>query len=149
MYRMIVKKKVTDTFRELSTGNYQALLDQLADGFSYEFVGDHSLGGRRTTKAAMTEWFERLGRLFGGPSFETVSVEVGGPPWNTTVLTEVIVKGTLGGEAYENILFQRINLDKGKIVAIKTLEDTQLLSNALAQAARSGVEEAEAAPIVG
>jgi ketosteroid isomerase-like protein len=147
VYRSIVKSKVRKTFEALSDGRPAVLLDQLADPFVYEFVGDHALGGTRTTRPAMEAWFDRLERIFGRLRFTPTSIEVGGMPWATTVLTEVEVTGSIGGESYRNVMFQRIELSFGRIRAIRTLEDTQLLVTTLDRAAQDGLAEATADPI--
>lgn len=149
IYRAIVKKKVSDTFDALSAGDSGALLAQFADDFSYTFVGDHALGGHRTSIPKMEEWFARLDRLFENLSFEPLAIEVGGTPWNTTVLTEVALSGQLAGRPYSNVLFQRIRLKMGRIVEIRTLEDNQHLVAELQRAADAGMVEATATPIVG
>ena len=97
----------------------------------------------------MAEWFERLDRLFDRLHFDPLHIEVGGAPWKTIVLTEVAVEGRLAGRPYRNVLFQRIVLRFGRIVSVRTLEDTQHLQAALTEAAGSGVDEALAPPIVG
>lgn len=148
LYRAVVKKKVRDTFAELSNGNSRALVDQLADPFIYTFEGDHALGGRRNSVSSMESWFSRLGRIFDRLEFDPIAIEVGGAPWNTTVLTEVAVTGTVAGEPYSNVLFQRIRLSMGRITEIRTLEDTQRLVAALDRAASAGKVDATAAPIV-
>ena len=50
MYRRIVANKIRATFREINAGNYQAMIDSLADSFQYRFHGSHALGGTRTRK---------------------------------------------------------------------------------------------------
>ena len=53
MYRRIVANKIRATFREINAGNYQAMIDSLADSFQYRFHGSHALGGTRTSKKTM------------------------------------------------------------------------------------------------
>ena len=63
MYRRIVANKIRATFREINAGNYQAMIDSLADSFQYRFHGSHALGGTRTSKKTMILWWERVNRL--------------------------------------------------------------------------------------
>ncbi len=149
MYKTIVKSKVRKTFESLSKGQHNALIDQLASGFTYEFIGDHAIGGTRTSKKAMEEWFNRLDQIFSELRFTPRSIVVQGMPWATTVLAEVEINGSVAGEDYKNILFQRVNLSMGKITEIRTLEDNQLLVQACEKAAANGVAEAAAQPING
>lgn len=143
MYRAVVRHKVRATFAALSEGRWDEMTSQLAARFSYRFVGDHALGGTRSTIEDMTAWFERVGRLLPGLAFEVHDVVVYGPPWNTTVLTYVSVST---GD-YRNELFQRVKLKWGRLAEILTLEDLQRLEARLNELAAEGVEEAAAAPI--
>ena len=143
MYRSIVARKVRATFRGLSAGDASALTDQLASSFEYRFVGEHALGGIRTSIPEMNEWFARVFRLFPGLRFEVRDVAVSGLPWNTVVLTraDVIADG------YRNEMFQRIGLSWGKVVSVVTLEDNQVLESHLQALAAQGCSEAIEPPI--
>ena len=70
MYRRIVANKIRATFREINAGNYQAMIDSLADSFQYRFHGSHALGGTRTSKKTMILWWERVNRLLPGAHFD-------------------------------------------------------------------------------
>ena len=48
MYAMIVRAKVRGVFDRINRGDYQSMVDGLADDFVYVFHGEHALGGRRT-----------------------------------------------------------------------------------------------------
>lgn len=147
MYKTIVKNKVRGTFQALSEGRSEELIKQLAEPFVYEFIGDHALGGTQTSKDTMEKWFARIDQIFGRLQFKPLHIEVGGFPWNTTVLAEVEVSGTVAGEPYENIIFQRIELRMGKIHFIRTLENTQHLVDVFQKAHAAGVSEATKEPI--
>jgi len=143
MYRAIVARKVRGTFRALSSGDASALTDQLASSFEYRFVGEHALGGVRTSIDEMNEWFARVFRLFPGLRFEVGDVAVTGMPWNTVVLTRAVVLA----EGYRNEMFQRIGLSWGKVVNVVTLEDNQLLETYLQALSVQGRVEATEPPI--
>lgn len=148
MYAAIVRAKVRGVFDEINRGNHHAMVDGLAKDFVYEFHGDHALGGRRTTKAAMLRWWERTMRLLPGARFDVRDVLVNGWPWRTSVAVRSRVSGDLpGGERYENTVFQFMTLRWGKVSAVETVEDLQVLERALVVVAASGVEEAAAPPI--
>lgn len=149
MYRSIVKKKVRNSYRALSRGEHEVVVRQFDPAVRYTFVGDHALGGTRSTADAVGRWFERVFRLFPGLRFIPRDVLVAGWPWNTTVLTVVDLVGEVGGQPYANRMSQRLALSWGRITSIETLEDTQLLAKTLESMAASGIEEAVAAPIVG
>lgn len=145
MYRTVVKRKVSATFAALSEGNHDALLDQLADGFRYRFLGDNALAGTRSQRQSMTEWFDRVAELFPGLQFACESTNVSGPPWATTVLTHVQISAPSG---YSNELFQKIRLRWGKITEITTLEDLDRLGSELRRLEEAGVSSAGATPII-
>ncbi len=150
VYRMIVRAKVQATFRRINEGDYAAMVDSLGDPFEYVFRGEHALGGRRTTRAAMNRWWERTLRLLPGARFDVQDVLVGGGPWRTRVAVRSLVSGPLpGGELYENTVFQFMTLRWGRVVAVETVEDLQVLERALRIVEESGIDEAAAPPIEG
>jgi|SRR4051812_30575997 ketosteroid isomerase-like protein len=149
MYRAIVKKKVRDSFAALSRGEPGAVVRQLDPSVRYTFVGDHALGGTRSSAEGVGRWFGRVFRLFPGLRFVPLDVLVGGWPWNTTVLVVADVIGDANGEPYANRMSQRLALSWGRITSIDTLEDTQLLVRTLERMAAAGIQEAAAEPIVG
>lgn len=148
MYRAIVKKKVRDSFTALSRGEHEVVVRQLVPDVRYTFVGDHALGGTRSTADGVSRWFERVFRLFPGLRFVPRDVLVGGWPWDTTVLVVADVVGDAAGEPYANRMSQRLSLSWGRIRSIETVEDTQLLVRTLERIAAAGVPEALAEPIV-
>jgi ketosteroid isomerase-like protein len=152
IYRSIVRRRVNHLFNEANNGNWEAIVESLAPQFSYRFVGDTPLGGTRTTHDAMRQWFERLYRLFPGSQFAPETIVVEGPPWHTTVMTYVKIRGTAPGDdglphPYENEFMQRSTLRWGRLTDVLTLEDTQRFANALPALAASGVIEATLQPI--
>lgn len=148
MYKAIVRAKVQHVFDRINAGDYQAMVDGLADEFTYVFHGDHALGGRRTSRDAMVLWWERTMRLLPGARFDLQDILVNGGPWRTRVATRARVSGTLpGGEPYENTVFQFLTLRWGRVSEVETVEDLQVLEKALALVAAAGVHEALAAPI--
>jgi ketosteroid isomerase-like protein len=150
MYGWIVKGQVRSTFARINAGDYLAMVDGLAPTFSYTFHGDHALGGRRTSRAAMVAWWERTLRLLPGTHFDIQDVVVNGGPWNTRVAVRSFVSGSLpDGSRYENTVFQFITLVWGKVTSIETVEDLQVLERALRAVAAAGNVEAVAEPIVG
>lgn len=148
MYKTIVAHRVRSTFGELNRGNWGAVNDSLASDFSYEFVGDHALGGRRRSLTAMEQWWRRLFLLFPEAQFEVKDVLVAGPPWATRIATDITIRADLGGDdPYENVFTQMMRMRWGKITSIVTLEDTQLCARTLSTMAARGVAEAAAVPI--
>lgn len=119
-YRAIVRRQVRSLFNQANAGNWAAIVDGLAENFTYRFVGDTPLGGTRTTDKAMRLWFERLYRLFPGSQFAPQNIVVEGPPWNTRIMTYVKIQGTAptatgGQRPYENEFMQRLVLRWGKV----------------------------------
>lgn len=150
LYATIVRRRIKRTFRDINQGNVQPMLDTLADPFVYVFHGTHALGGRRTSKDAMRLWWERVFRLLPGIRFDVQEVVINGWPWNTRVAVRSLVSGDLpNGELYSNTAFQFMNVRWGRITRIETMEDTQILEQALQVVAESGCVEALEPPING
>lgn len=150
MYTTIVRATVRNVFAKINHGDYHAMVNGLADEFTYVFHGEHALGGRRTSKGAMIRWWERTLRLLPGAQFALQDVLVNGPPWRTRVATRARVSGSLpDGSRYENTVFQFLTLRWGRVTEVETVEDLQVLQRALAVVAASGVDEALADPIQG
>jgi ketosteroid isomerase-like protein len=147
VYRKVVEARVRKAWRRLARGDYRYVLEQLATDFEYSFAGDHALGGTRHSREAMTGWFERLFELFPEIRFEVADVLVKGWPWRTRAVVLVDVRANVGGEPYRNEVAQTVDLRWGRIVRIRTLEDTQKLARALGRLAEAGVPEAELAAI--
>lgn len=149
MYKTIVRAKVRSTFARINAGDYLTMVDGLAPSFEYRFHGRHALGGRRTSRDSMIRWWERTLRLLPGARFDIQDIVVGGGPWRTRVAVRALVTGTLpGGARYENTAFQFLTLSWGKVTSVETVEDLQVLEQALDVVARAGEPEALAAPIV-
>lgn len=148
MYKAIVRAKVRAVFDSINQGDYRVMVDGLAPEFVYEFHGEHALGGRRTTRAAMLRWWERTLRLLPGASFDVQEVLVNGGPWRTRIAMRSFISGDLpDGEHYRNTVFQFMTLRWGRVTEVETVEDLQVLERALAAVAASGVDEAMASPI--
>ena len=148
MYKRIVRAKVRSTFARINDGDYMAMVDGLAASFEYRFHGDHALGGRRTTRAAMIRWWERVVDLLPGARFDIQDILVNGGPWRTRVAVRSYVSGDLpGGVRYENTVFQFLTLEWGRVTSVETVEDLQVLGRALRAVADAGKPEALAGPI--
>jgi ketosteroid isomerase-like protein len=152
IYRTIVRRQVRSLFAEANNGNWQAIIDGLAPTFTYRFVGDTPLGGTRTTHEAMQRWFARLYRLLPAAQFVPETIVVEGPPWRTTIMTYVKIRGTAPASdttvrPYENEFMQRMSLKWGRITSVLTLEDTQRFVDALPAFAAAGFADATEAPI--
>lgn len=148
MYHRIVARRIRSAWRHLENRDAAFVLDQFAATFAYRFVGDHALGGTRRTRAAMQEWFARLFRLFPEARFTVEDVLVRGWPWATRAVVLVALDAKMGGMAYRNEVVQTVDLRWGRIVSVRTLEDTQKLARALETLSARGVAEAAAAPII-
>lgn len=82
----------------MNAHDYQAVIRQLAPDFRVTFQGDASLGGTRTTRAAMAARFDRLFRLLPDARFELRPVAVDGPMIRTNDTREGAAS-LLGGAA--------------------------------------------------
>lgn len=148
VYKRIVGTKVRQVFDEINRGNYMAMIDGLAPSFEYTFHGNHALGGRRTTRESMIDWWERVLALLPGATFTIHEVLVSGPPWHTRVAVRGSIAGSLPADGrYENSVFQFMTLKWGKVSSVETVEDLQKLQYALWVVAENGDERARAQPI--
>ncbi len=64
MYRRFAERKVRETFRQLSEGDYEPSVAQMAPDLTHVFPGDHALGGVRRSREGMRRWFARLYAIF-------------------------------------------------------------------------------------
>ncbi|MFV0430339.1 MAG: nuclear transport factor 2 family protein [Arachnia sp.] len=148
MYRRIIRARIRGVFERINSGDYMAMVDALAPRFEYHFHGDHALGGRRTTRAAMIRWWQRLVGLMPGIHFDVREVIVNGGPWRTRVAVRAVVTGELAdGSPYTNIVVQFLTLAWGKVASVESLEDLQILERSLSIAAENGLADALAEPI--
>jgi ketosteroid isomerase-like protein len=147
IYHNVVRQKVLKGFSELNRGSADYIIELLDDDVRYRFVGSHALGGERFTKAAVTQWFARLLRLFSS-RFRVHGVEVSGWPWDTTVIVRYEDVATPKvGETYVNPAMQVTKLRWGSIVDNEVFVDSRKISAALEYMATHGIEEAGAPPI--
>jgi ketosteroid isomerase-like protein len=153
MYRSIVRHRVRSLFAEANRGNWQAIIDALGDPFVYNFVGETPLGGTRTTRPAMQAWFRRIFELVPDAQLYPQEIVVEGFPWNTRVMTYVKFRGTLpatpdhSATPYENEVMQLMRIKWGRIVSVKTIEDTQRFVAILPRLSAAGIMAATAPPI--
>jgi ketosteroid isomerase-like protein len=153
MYKMIVRAKLRRLYAGVATGNWQSIVDNLADTFVYRFIGDTPLGGTRRTKAAMAAWWTRILTLCPGARLTPQRILVEGWPWHTTVMTYVHFDamipgpGGVGRVPYQNEVMQLMTLRWGRLTAILTIEDTQRFARILPDLAAAGIMEAVAEPI--
>lgn len=142
------KPRPGGAFRQLNQRDPEAVVKQFAPTFSYLFVGDHALGGTRTTTEGMVRWFRRVFTVFPGTRFTVDDVLVKGWPWRTRVAVFATLDATVNGEPYTNDFIQKIELRWGRVTRITTMEDNQRCAAALRRAAEGGIAEAVAPPIV-
>ncbi len=148
LFHQIVERKVRENFAQLSAGNYEFVLSQMAARFEHFFSGTHPLGGRRQTVGAMRRWFERLYVINRNLRFEVLNIAVSGTPWNTNVVVEWIDRATLAnGDPYINQGVHFVRMRWGKIVSLHAYLDTQIFAESCERMAQNGISEAAAAPI--
>lgn len=148
MFRMIARRRYRRAWQAMNAHDYQAVIRQFAPDFRVTFQGDTSLGGTRTTRAAMAAWFERLFRLLPDARFELRQVAVDGPPWNTRIAGLCTVRATTPlGEPYENVFVQFVRLRFGRISWYEVHEDSLRWWRLCQHLGSHGVAEAVAAPI--
>ena len=150
MYHALVRRRVRQTFDALSAGRWADGAAGAAEDVHHVFPGDHPLGGERHSRAGVMRWFERLGRLFPGHTFEVEEIVVRGWPWSTWAVVrwraQLVPKE---GEPYMNEGTHWLRVRWGKVTHIHAYLDTQRIALACEAMARAGVEEAAAEPIRG
>ena len=150
MYHAIVRKKVEALFAAVGKGNAQPVLDGLAPRFEHFFLGEHALGGTRTSLEKTRLWYERLYRLLPDISFELRSIRISGPPWNTLVSVDWLEtnSATDGVRTYTPGVHV-VRLAWGKMTYLGIYPDTAGLVSTLRRLADAGVAEAAAVKIEG
>jgi len=148
MYRTIVRRRTVEMFGRLSRGEWEAVVAALDEDVLHTFPGDHPLGGSRNGREDVLLWFERLGRLFPGHSFEVQRVLVRGGPWSTWVAVRWRAElRPAVGEPYENRGTHWIQLRWGKVKSFHGYLDTQRIAAACDEMAAAGIAEGAATPI--
>lgn len=149
MYHHIVRSKVQRSFAALNRGDKSVVVGGLHPDARYRFVGEHALGGERTSAEGISSWFDRVFRLFPDLRFDVRQILVEGLPNRTRVMAVADLGATVLGQPYTNVMMQVIELRWGRITSIETLEDTAALAMALAQLEGAGSPEAGSPPLVG
>jgi len=148
MYHIIVRRRARGVFDRLSRGDWEVVLEDLAEDVHHVFPGAHPLGGERYSRAAVARWFERLYRLFPNPRFEVRRVVSRGLPHSTWVAVEWVDHVTPAlGEPYEQRGAHWIRIRWGKVTDLHAYLDTQLVAEACRYMAAHGIDEAAADPI--
>ena len=146
IYKLIVTKKVRDTFLAVQNHDYDLVLAGISDSnLTHHFAGNNALGGTRHDKQALERWFKRVGAVLPDLKFEVTDVLVKGPPWNTTVVARWVATTTLlNGDNYVNPGCHVIGLKWGKAHSFDVYEDTQVVTSGLLKQSQSGIAEATA-----
>ncbi len=148
MYHAIVKSRVENLFAAVSSGNAEPVLEGLAPRFEHFFLGDHALGGTRTTLAQTRAWYARLYRLMPDISFQLRAIRIAGPPWNTLVAVDWLETNSgADGVRTSTPGVHVVRLAWGKLTYIGIYPDTVGLTVTLRRLAHAGVSEADATPI--
>lgn len=147
MYKMFVERKYRRAWAALNRGDHGPILDSFASVFEYTFVGETPLGGTRRTTEMVDAWFQRLSRLFPGAQFDVDEVVIKGPPWRTVLAGAMTIRASVAGRPYSNEFTQFAQLRWGKVIRLRTLEDTQRMVAACRALATAGVDEANAPPL--
>jgi ketosteroid isomerase-like protein len=149
MYRAFVRRRIRGTFvRQLSRGDYPAVVSRTARDVAHTFPGEGALAGTRHSRDALRQWFERLFRLFPELRFEVEDIAVTGWPWRTVVAVRWRDWGRAAdGEPYENRGCEVFEIRWGRATAISQYLDTKVIDDSLERMAAAGIEEACAPPI--
>ena len=137
MYRGFVERRVRETFRRLSAGDWEAQVGQMPPELVHVFPGDHALGGVRRTPEGMRRWFGRLYVIFPDLHFEVKRVVVRGWPWDTHVAVQWVDRATpADGVPYVNEGTHFLRLRRGRLVYLHAYCDTQKVAEVCERLAR-------------
>jgi ketosteroid isomerase-like protein len=149
MYHAYVRRQVKRLFNAVNHGDAEPVLRLFSHRFEHVFLGDHALGGSRTTLAATREWYARLYRLLPDIRFDVRRIWVSGTPWNTIVVIEwdESNSGTDGVQT-RNRGIHAMELKWGRATRLVICPDTTPLIATLDRLARANNPEAHAPPVV-
>ncbi|MFN8376039.1 MAG: nuclear transport factor 2 family protein [Anaerolineae bacterium] len=149
MYHFIIKRIVRSVFDNLTAGDYEATLKQMAPTLEHVFPGDHALGGKRHTREAMRRWFQRLYCIFPNLQFEIKEILVKGYPWDTVAVVQWVDRATpVDGQPYVNEGVHVFRIRWGRGVGIYAYMDTQRIEEVCQRLVKLGIAEASAPPII-
>ena len=149
MYHSIVRRRVEDLSAAVSDGDAEPVLGGLASKFEHFFLGDHALGGRRTSLAATRDWYARLYRLLPDIAFDLRAIRISGPPWNTLVSVDWMETNSAGGVRTHTPGVHVVRLAWGKMTYLGIYPDTTGLTATLDRLHAAGAAEARANKIEG
>ncbi len=149
MYHAFVRHRIRRLFDAVNRGNAEPVLQLFAPRFEHCFLGDHALGGSRTTLAATRRWYERLYRLLPDIHFDLRAIAVSGRPWNTIAVVDwdETNSGTDNVRTH-NRGIHVVELRWGRATRLIICPDTAGLMATLDRLGAAGNTEASAAPIV-
>lgn len=148
MYHTIVKSILRNGFRQISRGEFDALLTKFSPSVRFSFEGQHAMSGTFQSRDTVRQWFERVHRFFPDLEITADNIVVGGMPWNTWAATQFSVRATLpDGRLYRNRGTQFVRIVWGTVVEDALMEDNQILLDTLRCLHEQGVTEAYAAPL--
>jgi len=149
VYHFVVRRIIRGAFSGLNAGRATSVTRLFAPDASHHFIGEHALGGERSTPEAIGRWYARLLAVFPGIRFELGRILVSGWPWNTLVVAEWRESSPgVDGVPNENTGMNIIELRWGRVRRVSIYTDTAVLERNLHRLARAGVTEAAAPPIV-
>ncbi len=149
MYHAYVRGQVRRLFEAVNRGDAGPVLRLFAGRFEHVFLGDHALGGARTTLLATREWYARLYRLLPDIHFDIRRIWVSGAPWNTIVVIEWDESNSgTDGVRTSNLGIHTLELKWGRATRLIICPDTVPLIATLDRLSGAGNTEAHAAPIV-
>ena len=149
MYHAVVRRRIRKIFEAVNRGSAEPVLAMFAPRFEHVFLGEHALGGARTSLPATRRSYERLYRLLPDIRFDLRRITVSGGPWNTTAVVEwdETNSGTDQVRTY-NRGVHVVRLRWGRATSLIICPDTVGLKATLDRLNAAGNTEAWAAPIV-
>ena len=142
MYQAIVRRRARSIFRRVSEGDYEPILQSMADDLRHTYLGTHAGGGTRRSIDGVRLWFERTYRLFPGLRHDVKEILVRGGPWNTVVAVQWV--GHVKSPKLEEALkFEGVHIVRfrwGRVTEIIAYPESGKLEAYCKRMAEQGVE---------
>lgn len=148
MYYRIVKQQILQSFDNISTANFEPVLESCDPNVRHNFPGTHAFGGERNTREGFAKWLDRIHRILPDFPLTVDRVLISGMPWNTTVAAQWHGYAELptGGE-YAPTGVHIIKIRWGRIISLDVYTDSEKTGKMLAELAAYGINEADEQPI--
>jgi ketosteroid isomerase-like protein len=131
VYKFAVKQVAKRAYRNMSKGDWEAVVKDFDPNAHFVFAGQHEMALDCRGVEPVKEWFKRTYALMPDFRIEPKKMLVNGPPWDLWVAALFDVSATLAGEPYTNSGLHLLHLRWGKVIDDYVYEDSQKFALAL------------------